>query len=167
MPMQSIIGLDHVVVMVRDLADGARLWESLGFTVSPRGLHSPEMALDGHHAVTVYTICPDTLAEGDWETLKEEYADKLVAYAEKYIPGLAEHTKLRVILTPEDFRQRTHLDHHAFGGIAPMMGKSGAPHKTPIEGLWFVGAPSESGGGLPNVIPGAYRTAKRIMEEIS
>jgi phytoene dehydrogenase-like protein len=47
------------------------------------------------------------------------------------------------------------------------MGKSGGPHKTPIDGLWFVGAQSESGGGLPNVIPGAYRTAKRILDEYS
>jgi all-trans-retinol 13,14-reductase len=135
-----------------------------GFVVHIPSLHSPQMAPQGHHAVTIYTICPDTLAEGDWASLKESYADKLVAYAEKYIPGLAEHTQLRVILTPEDFRRRTYLDHHAFGGIAPVMGKSGAPHKTPVEGLWFVGAQSESGGGLPNVIPAAYRTARTIAE---
>jgi len=133
-----------------------------GFVVHIPSLHSPQMAPDGQHAVTVYTICPDSLGEGDWESRKEEYADKLVNYAEKYIPGLAEHTRLRVIVTPEDFRHRTHLDHHAFGGIAPVMGKSGAPHKTPIDGLWFVGAQSQSGGGLPNVIPAAYRTAKAI-----
>jgi phytoene dehydrogenase-like protein len=135
-----------------------------GFVVHIPSLHSPNMAPEGHHAITVYTICPETLAEGDWESQKEVYADKLVGYAEKYIPGLAEGTRLRLILTPEDFRKRIHLDHHAFGGIAPMMGKSGAPHKTPIEGLWFVGAQSESGGGLPNVIPGAYRTANAIAE---
>jgi phytoene dehydrogenase-like protein len=135
-----------------------------GFVVHIPSLHSPEMALPGHHAVTVYTICPDRLAKGNWETRKQEYADKLIGYAEKYIPGLAEHTRVRVILTPVDFRKRTHLDHHAFGGVAPVMGTSGAPHQTPIEGLWFVGSQSESGGGLPNVIPGAYRTAKRIIE---
>jgi phytoene dehydrogenase-like protein len=135
-----------------------------GFVVHIPTLHSPNMAPEGHHAITIYTICPETLAEGDWESQKEVYADKLVGYAEKYIPGLAEGTRLRLILTPKDFRKRIHLDHHAFGGIVPMMGKSGAPHKTPIEGLWFVGAQSESGGGLPNVIPGAYRTANAIAE---
>jgi prolycopene isomerase len=134
-----------------------------GFVVHIPSLHSSQMAPEGQHAVTVYTICPDTLAKGDWATMKEEYADKLIAYAEKYIPDLAEHTQLRVIVTPEDFRRRTHLDHHAFGGVAPVMGKSGAPHQTPIEGLWFVGQQSESGGGLPNVIPAAYRMAKKII----
>jgi phytoene dehydrogenase-like protein len=131
-----------------------------GFVVHVPTLHSPGMAPDGHHAVTVYTICPDALKAGDWGTLKEDYANKLVAQAEKYIPGLAEHTQVRVILTPEDFRKRTHLDHHAFGGLAPLMGKSRIPHRTPIEGLWFVGAQSESGGGVNAVIPAAYKTAK-------
>jgi len=34
---------------------------------------------------------------------------------------------------------------------------------TSIEGLWFVGAQSEIGGGVNNVIPGAYRVAKNII----
>lgn len=41
--MQSIVGLDHVVVVVRDLAASAQVWESLGFTVAPLGLHPPHM----------------------------------------------------------------------------------------------------------------------------
>ncbi len=135
-----------------------------GLVVHIPSLHSPEMAPVGHHAVTIYTICPDTLREGSWETRKEAYADKLVDFAEAHIPGLAEHTRVRVILTPEDFRRRTHLDHHAFGGIAPVMGKSGIPHRTPISGLWFVGAQSESGGGINAVVPAAHRTAQAILK---
>jgi hypothetical protein len=46
--MRSIIGLDHVVVMTRDLGEGARRWQSLGFTVSPRGLHTKEMGTANH-----------------------------------------------------------------------------------------------------------------------
>jgi hypothetical protein len=30
--------------------------------------------------------------------------------------------------------------------------------------LWFVGAQSESGGGVNNVIPGAYKTAQAILK---
>ena len=40
MPLKHILGLDHVVVTVRDL-DAAEQWRRLGFTVSPRGTHSP------------------------------------------------------------------------------------------------------------------------------
>lgn len=48
MPMQSIIGLDHVVVMTRDLSEAAKRWESLGFTVSPRGMHTAVMGTANH-----------------------------------------------------------------------------------------------------------------------
>ncbi|UPY38602.1 VOC family protein [Sediminicoccus sp. KRV36] len=43
MALQHIIGLDHVVVSVRDLDAAAAAWRALGFTVSPRGTHSPHM----------------------------------------------------------------------------------------------------------------------------
>ena len=133
-----------------------------GFVVHIPSLHSPEMAPPGHHAMTIYTICPDTLREGTWEERKEEYADKLVACAEEHIPGLAAHIRVREILTPDDFRARTHLDHHAFGGIAPVLGAWRVPHRTPVEGLWFVGAQSESGGGVGAVMAAAFKTARRV-----
>lgn len=41
MPLKHIFGLDHVVVTVRDLDAAAAQWRRLGFTVSPRGTHSP------------------------------------------------------------------------------------------------------------------------------
>ena len=135
-----------------------------GLVVHIPSLHSSEMAPEGQHAITIYTICPDTLKEGSWEDRKIEFAEKLIKYAEVHIPGLSEHIRLQVILTPEDFRKRTHLDHHAFGGVAPIMGKSGVAHKTPFEGLWFVGAQSQSGGGINNVVTAAFRTAVAILE---
>lgn len=48
MPMKTIIGLDHVVILTKDLAAGAERWRSLGFTVSPRGLHSASMGTANH-----------------------------------------------------------------------------------------------------------------------
>jgi all-trans-retinol 13,14-reductase len=133
-----------------------------GFVVHVPTLHSPLMAPTRLHAMTIYTICPDRLNQAEWEDRKERYADQLVAFAEKRIPGLREHICTRAILTPDDFRVRTHTNHHAFGGTAPIMGAAKISHQTPVEGLWFIGAQSESGGGINNVIPGAYRVAKKV-----
>jgi prolycopene isomerase len=135
-----------------------------GFVVHIPSLHSPEMAPPGHHAMTIYTIAPDTLKEGAWDERKEEFTDKLIEYAEKHIPGLREHIQVCEVLTPKDFCTRTHLDHHAFGGIAPVLGSWRVPHQTPVQGLWFVGAQSESGGGVNAVMPAAYKTAQRISK---
>jgi hypothetical protein len=41
--LKNIIGIDHAVVVVRDLDKAAGNWKRLGFTVSPRGTHSAKM----------------------------------------------------------------------------------------------------------------------------
>ncbi len=43
MPIESVVGLDHVVLVVRDLDAAAAAWQRIGFTVSPRGTHSAHM----------------------------------------------------------------------------------------------------------------------------
>ncbi|MDP3691673.1 VOC family protein [Bradyrhizobium sp.] len=43
MPLKNVIGIDHAVVMVRDLDAAAANWKRLGFTISPRGTHSAKM----------------------------------------------------------------------------------------------------------------------------
>ena len=43
MALKNVIGIDHAVVMVRDLDKAAENWKRLGFTVSPRGTHSEHM----------------------------------------------------------------------------------------------------------------------------
>ncbi|MFG3592051.1 VOC family protein [Bradyrhizobium sp. RDI18] len=43
MALKNIIGIDHAVVMVKDLDKAAENYKRLGFTVSPRGTHSAHM----------------------------------------------------------------------------------------------------------------------------
>ncbi len=43
MALKNILGIDHAVVVVRDLDRAAENWKRLGFTVSPRGTHSAKL----------------------------------------------------------------------------------------------------------------------------
>lgn len=43
MALRNIVGLDHVVILVRNLDGAAETWRKLGFTLSPRGTHSPQL----------------------------------------------------------------------------------------------------------------------------
>lgn len=43
MALKNVIGIDHAVIMVKDLDKAAENWKRLGFTVSPRGTHSAHM----------------------------------------------------------------------------------------------------------------------------
>jgi len=138
-----------------------------GFLVYIPSLHSPEMAPEGLHAMTIYTIAPNSLSEGTWSDRKEELSEKLLIEAERFFPELRKHIKTRVIMTPEDFRTRTYLKHHAFGGRAPVMGKSGGAHRTPVEGLWFAGSQSaKTGGGVSGTMEASRKVVKMILEDM-
>jgi catechol 2,3-dioxygenase-like lactoylglutathione lyase family enzyme len=43
MALKNVIGIDHAVVMVKDLEKAADNYRQLGFTLSPRGTHSAHM----------------------------------------------------------------------------------------------------------------------------
>jgi prolycopene isomerase len=134
-----------------------------GFVMYIPTVHSPGLAPEGHHALTIYTIAPNKLSKGTWQLRRRELADKLIKQAERIIPDLQDHIQTQVILTPEDYQTRTHQQHHAFGGRAPVMGQDGPDYETPIAGLWFVGSQSKSGGGVQNVMVGAQEAARRII----
>ncbi len=46
--LASLEGLDHVVVLTRDLDAAAHTWRALGFTLSPRGTHSAHLGTGNH-----------------------------------------------------------------------------------------------------------------------
>ncbi|MBN2500981.1 MAG: NAD(P)/FAD-dependent oxidoreductase, partial [Anaerolineales bacterium] len=141
-PVTYYYGTYELEDAIREAQSGVYHEGRDGFVVHVPTMHSPEMAPEGRHALTVYTICPDTLSEGDWETRKEEFADKLIGYTEKYIPDLSKHIVSAEIFSPVEFRELTGSEHHAFGGLAPVMGKPRLTYRTPITGLWFIGQQS-------------------------
>ena len=138
-----------------------------GFVTHIPTTHTPSMAPANHSALTVYTICPDTLQEGSWENVKEKYTDVLLAYLEEKIPGISKHIVLRSVMTPDDFKQRLHSKHFAFGGLAPETGKMGIPFKTCIENLYYVGAQSQTGGGVNRIITETASLTKKLLKKLS
>lgn len=117
--------------------------------------HAPEFAPEGKHCLTIYTVAPDTLADGSWEDKKEEYAKTLISLAEKQIPELSKHITTMKIMTAVDYREYTHMKKCSFGGVVPIWNQQNPTHVTPVNNLYFVGQQSENAGGLANVIMGA------------
>jgi hypothetical protein len=67
--------LDHLVVVTSDLARAAEDWSRLGFTLSPRGRHSPEMGTVNHTImfrrdyIELLAIKTATPASAEWRGL--------------------------------------------------------------------------------------------------
>ena len=125
--------------------------------------HATDFAPPGCHCVTVYTVCPDRLREGDWESRKEAFAEELIRLAETHLPGLSEHIVAKKIVTAEDYRRLTHMKKSSFGGTVPVWKQRNPPHITPVKGLVFVGQQSENGGGVPIVLLGALDAYRKAM----
>jgi hypothetical protein len=65
--LKNIVGIDHAVVVVKDLDKAAANWKRLGFTVSPRGTHSAKMG-SGNYTIMLgadYVELLGVLAETD------------------------------------------------------------------------------------------------------
>ena len=150
---------------MEDLRSGIFDGGSDGFLIYVPSAHSKSMAPEGKHSVTIYTVAPNVLKKGSWEKDIEKLAEKLIQHAEEYIPGLSGHIVEKVVMTPLEFKKLTHLKHHGFGGISPIMGKTNPPHITPVKNFYFIGAQSESGGGVGGAMNGACKTAKKVLEE--
>jgi len=126
-----------------------------GYLIYVPSHHAPDFAPEGKHCITIYTVCPDTLAEGAWEDVKDHYADQLIALAEKQLPGLSSHIVTRRIMTAADYQTYTHMEKSSFGGVVPIWKQKNPPHVTGIAGLYFIGQQSENGGGIGAVMTGA------------
>jgi hypothetical protein len=65
--LKSIVGIDHAVVVIKDLDKAAESWKRFGFTISPRGTHSAKMGT-GNYTIMLgsdYVELLGVLAETD------------------------------------------------------------------------------------------------------
>ena len=121
----------------------------------------PSLAPPGCEAFYVLSPVPHLGGGQDWDAIKEGYADRILASLEKdyLVPDLRKHLVTKRIFTPKDFE--TDLD--AYLGSAfqfePVLTQSAwfRPHNKSedVEGLYFVGAGTHPGAGLPGVISSA------------
>jgi len=118
----------------------------------------PSLAPPGGECFYVLSPVPHLGGGQDWEKIKDAYADRILASLEKehLVPDLRKHLVSKLIFTPLDFQDR--LD--AYLGSAfqfePLLTQSAwfRPHNKSedVEGLYFVGAGTHPGAGLPGVI---------------
>jgi phytoene desaturase len=121
----------------------------------------PSLAPAGCDSFYVLSPVPHLGGGQDWDSIKEEYADRILASLERpgLCPDLRKHLVTRRVFTPRDFE--TQLD--AFMGSAfqfePVLTQSAwfRPHNKSedVEGLFFVGAGTHPGAGLPGVVSSA------------
>jgi phytoene dehydrogenase-like protein len=120
-------------------------------------VHDPSLAPEGKHVVTIdVNSQPYTLAEGSWDDIRDEVADRAIAKIGEYFPNVPGSILERHVLAPPDLERVLGIGGgHALHGemafdqlfnLRPVRGWG--EYRTPIRDLWICGAGTHPGGGV-------------------
>ena len=127
------------------------------------------LAPPGHHVISMFVqYAPYELAHGDWDSLKEEFANRCIAEVERYAPNFPASILHRQVLSPVDLERTFGLTGgnifqgavslHQLFNLRPVPGWS--DYRTPVDGLYVCGSAAHPGGG---VMGACGRNAAREM----
>jgi phytoene desaturase len=147
-------GLLDDVFQKRVLADDMSLY-----------LHAPcrsdaAMAPVNHEAFYVLSPVPNTRSGIDWSKRSDEYFDRVLGELERRVlPGARSSIVTCRVMTPDDFEHTLRSADGSAFGPEPLLTQSAwfrYHNRAPdIEGLYFVGAGTHPGAGVPGVLNSA------------
>lgn len=132
----------------------------------------PSLAPEGCDALYALAPVPHLGKwRGDWRTEGPRYAERILAYLEKhYLPGLRSHVVTQRIFTPLDFESELNAFLGSAFSLEPTLLQSAyfRAHNRDdrLAGLYFVGAGTHPGAGVPGVINSAKATARVIFSDL-
>jgi phytoene dehydrogenase-like protein len=147
-------GLDGVSRAVNEAIRGLLPEEATVVVGQPLTM-DPSRAPDGKGLlwIQLQELPWEVKGEGPWtEELRERYADRIQARIARHIPNLESSILARTALSPADLQAaNVNLVHGDPYGGALTLDQSflwRAPHRTPVDRLWQVGASTHPGPGL-------------------
>lgn len=129
-------------------------------------LTDPSMAPEGHEAFYVLSPVPHQDSGIDWTVMAKPYRDRIMQFLEdNYLPGLQENLVVEHHIDPLHF-QNTLLSYKGSAfSLEPILTQSAwfRPHNRSedFDNLYFVGAGTHPGAGLPGVL-----SSSKIAEQL-
>ena len=127
----------------------------------------PSMAPPGCDSFYVLVPVPNLQGGQDWKTLGPRYRDIVVNYLQRtHLPGLRECIVEDFYVTPEHFRDNLNTLHGTGFSVQPTFDQSAYfrfhNKSEDVEGLYFVGAGTHPGAGMPGVLCSA-KVLERVL----
>jgi phytoene desaturase len=127
----------------------------------------PSLAPEGNEGFYVLSPVPNTRSGVDWSREAQPYWERIRESLEKRIlPGLGESPVKPFFLTPHDFEHTLRSEDGAAFGLEPILTQSAYfryhNRSEDVGGLYFVGAGTHPGGGVPGVLCSA-RVLDRVV----
>tara|TARA_B100000925_G_scaffold69384_1_gene47928 strand:- start:45 stop:1550 length:1506 start_codon:yes stop_codon:yes gene_type:complete len=138
-------------------------------------LHVPtvtdkSLAPEGCSAAYVLAPVPHLgRADVDWDSIAEEYGDRIIEALEVEMPDLRNHIVTRRHITPKTFERELAAFKGSAFSVAPKLTQSAyfrpSNEDSGIPGLYLVGAGTHPGAGLPGVLNSAKATVDLILSK--
>jgi phytoene desaturase len=158
--------------LLSDIFDRGTLADDFSLYLHAPTLTDPSVAPPGCEAFYVLSPVPHLgKAPIDWESEGPRYRDRILDYLEQhYIPGLREDIVTCRIFTPLDFQRELNAHHGSAFSLEPVLTQSAyfrVHNRDPkISGLYFVGAGTHPGAGIPGVVNSAKATASLMLSDL-
>lgn len=133
----------------------------------------PSMAPDGMESFYVLSPVPHLGAKDiDWNTMAPIYKERILAFLEEnYLPGLRENIVAEHYIDPLHFQTTLNSYQGAAFSVEPVLTQSAwfRPHNRSedFDNLYFVGAGTHPGAGLPGVLSSSIIAENLIEEQFS
>jgi phytoene desaturase len=169
--------LHHNLVVPRDLRTAMddifkrrRVPDDPAYYICNPNKTDPSLAPAGHENVYVLVPVPHEAEGVDWAVEGPRLRDRMITRLEGFgLPGLRDHVVAEKVLTPEQFRTELYCEKGAAFGLAHGLDQVGymRPHNRhpEIGNLYFVGASTHPGTGIPMVLISGKLVAERIALE--
>jgi phytoene desaturase len=166
----SVIFGPRYEALLSDIFYGHHLPEDFSLYLHAPSVTDPSMAPAGCSSFYVLSPVPHLgNADLNWDALAPEYAQRILAYLERYLPDLRQHVVAQHYITPRSFQRDLFAYQGSAFSVAPKLTQSAwfRPHNrdAQIPGLYLVGAGTHPGAGMPGVINSAKATAQLILED--
>jgi phytoene desaturase len=130
----------------------------------------PSMAPPGCDSLMILAPVANLDSGADWDFMKERFAARLIAFLEAWgLEGLKDHIEVMRIRTPVDFREDLGACKGNAFGLEPCLSQTGwfRPHNRSedIPNLYFTGAGTHPGAGVPGVLLSAEAAEACILED--
>jgi phytoene desaturase len=162
----NIILSERYKGLLREIFDEQELPEDFSLYLHMPTMTDPSMAPDGCETFYVLAPVPNLNANIDWTTKAKPYRDAIMQFLEdNYLPDLQQNIVAEHFIDPLHFQDTLNSYLGSAFSVEPTLLQSAwfRPHNRSedFENLYFVGAGTHPGAGLPGVLSSA-----KIVDEL-
>ncbi len=158
--------------LVADIFDNKVLSDDFSMYLHIPSQTDPSMAPEGCESMYILIPVPNLASGINWEKTTERYTDSVLTFLEKDFGLTALRDAIEVLetFTPSDFKEKRNSYLGSAWGVEPKLTQTAyfRPHNRSedIQNLYFVGASTHPGAGVPGVLLTAETTVKLVVEDL-